>query len=734
MRYQGALTPPPGVRTQMLSSLMRSFASDTQWAATRTTAAFSARALLSVGIALFLAFAFQLQSPMSSVTTVMIVANPTVGALVSKSVWRVIGTIIGASISVGLMAVFVQSPVLYFMGLSVVVGLACMAATFLRLFRAYAAVLTGYTIVIISAPAFGDPDGIFLSAMSRLSAVVVGIVTTATVFMVTSPRRSDTLFTQIHTLFRDTVSYILAFHEGYADLAAREADGPPTTTFRSLPSDFHDSRAAMLARIGRLSDAVEYAATDNYDISVRQREIRAGLARLSGIVASYHPHTITAPDTTQDRAVHGEIVAMLRHLMDLTENRALESAWPEGCARIRLTRDAMIARARQSISPQSLLFLDDIQDLVGQIETALLDLSRRGSAGRRLRLQPYLEWPTALRNGARGALITMLTALIWYVLHWTAGPTMMLYVVAAASLLSTLPSASRAAGLMATGTALGVPAGLACHIFLLPQIDGYPLLWLSLCIMLLPGVWLQFHPKFGIGAFGYGVFATVMLQVNNPIHYYNDIGLFNGWMALLMGCIMLVLSFRVILPPNHRLDAARLVSSLTRSLRRLALSGRRQGTEWLVWENLQLQKVIRLAMRLSFFAQPGVIHQYIDAALATLSLGRLVERIRTLATSPDIDSTQRRAIYDALDTFTELAHNPLLTAAALIRAAGILCPPDAIAQRPPAQVEAMACLEQAGRIIRDIPGFLDQRGPLQWAEGYPAAHRPPLAAVRPEVG
>lgn len=734
MRYQMPKTPQPGVGTHMFSSLTRHFSDDAQWATLRTTAAFSGRALLSVAIALFLAFSFQLQSPMSSVTTVMIVANPTVGALVSKSVWRVIGTIIGASISVGLMAVFVQSPVLYFMGLSFTVGLACMAATFLRLFRAYAAVLTGYTIVIISAPAFDDPNGIFLSAMSRLSAVVVGIVTTAAVFMVTSPRRSDTLFVQIHALFRDTIGYIQAFHQGYTNVPAQDPDALPGSTFRSLPTNFHDSRAAMLARIGRLSDAVEYAATDNYDISVREREIRAGLARLSGIVASYHPHTITAADTEQDRAVHAEIVSMLQFLMDRTTGRTLESSWMEGCARIRHTRDLMIAQARGTHSPQSLLFLDDIQDLLGQIETALQDLSRRGSAGRRLRLQPYLEWPTALRNGARGMLITMSACLIWYVLHWTAAPTMMLYVVAAASLLSTLPSASRAAGLMAAGTALGVPAGLLCHTYLLPQVDGYPLLWLSLCIMLLPGIWLQFHPKFGVGGFGYGVFSTVMLQVNNPIHYYNDISLLNGWMALLMGCIMLVLSFRVILPPNHRLDAARLVTSLTRSLRRLALSGRRQGKEWLVWENLQLQKVLRLAMRLSFFARPAMIHEYIDAALATLSLGRLVERIRMIAASPEITGAQQVAIYDALDTFAELAHNPLLTAAGLRRAADMLCPPDAITLRPPAQVEAMACLEQAARIIQDIPGFLDQRGPLQWAEDYPAAHRPPLAAVRTESG
>lgn len=163
------------------------FAEDEQWQATLSTAAYTARVFLCIGIALFLAFMFQLQSPMSAATTVLIVANPTVGAMVSKSVWRVIGTVIGATISVGVMAAFVQSPVLYFAALSVFVGLACMVATFLRLFRAYAAVLVGYTIVIVSAPAFANPEHIFLAAMGRLSAVTTGVVTTAFVFMLTSP-------------------------------------------------------------------------------------------------------------------------------------------------------------------------------------------------------------------------------------------------------------------------------------------------------------------------------------------------------------------------------------------------------------------------------------------------------------------------------------------------------------------------------------------------------------------
>lgn len=196
------------------------FAEDDQWQATLSTAAYTARVFLCIGIALFLAFMFQLQSPMSAATTVLIVANPTVGAMVSKSVWRVIGTVIGATISVGVMAAFVQSPVLYFAALSAFVGLACMVATFLRLFRAYAAVLVGYTIVIVSAPAFANPEHIFLAAMGRLSAVTTGVVTTAFVFMLTSPHKPSRVLTALGDAFRETVRHALSFH-------AAEASTPP---------------------------------------------------------------------------------------------------------------------------------------------------------------------------------------------------------------------------------------------------------------------------------------------------------------------------------------------------------------------------------------------------------------------------------------------------------------------------------------------------------------------------
>ncbi|PYD63344.1 fusaric acid resistance protein FusB [Gluconacetobacter entanii] len=708
--------PRPGwgrTLVKALSHLRDIFRDDARWRANMATAAFSARVLISMGIALFLAFSFQLQSPMSSVTTVMIVANPAVGALVSKSIWRMIGTVIGAVISVALMAAFVQSPILYIMALSVTVGLACMAATFLRLFRAYAAVLTGYTIVIIAAPAFGDPDGVFLSALSRLSAVVVGIVTTAAVFMVTSPRRSDPLLDQISTMFRDTVRYVLSRHD--------------TGGAAMTDAAFHAQRAGLLAGIGRLSDAVEYAATDNYDISVRHREIRAGLARLSGIVAAYHPHAVIASGPAHASAspqdhppADGLIADLMRALLQTLEATPLAEGCAGACLRIAQTREALLERAENTPSPRQLLFLDDARDLLSRLEHALRDLAHRGGNDRSLRLRPFMEWPTALRNGARGALTTLLAGLTWYVLHWTAGPMMMLYVVAASSLLSTAPSASRASGLLAGGTALGVPAGLLCHLFVLPRIDGYPLLWLSLGLFLLPGIWLQFNPRLGIGAFGYSVFSTIMLQINNPIHY-NDISLMNEWMAILMGCCMLVLSFRVILPPNHRLDGARLVASLSRSVQRLALGRASFAGQWIVWENLQLQKVARLAMRLSFCAPAPVANHYVDAALAAISLGRLVERLHRLSDAADTPAPERRQLEEALAAFRNLTRDPLATAHALRDICARIGAGQALTSLPPRQMEAVACMEQAERIIVDIPTFLDRNGPIQWSDDYPRA-------------
>ncbi|MCP1228045.1 FUSC family protein [Acetobacter fabarum] len=708
------------------------FADDARWNGFTATAGYTMRVFLSIGIALFLAFVFQLQSPLSAATTVLIVSNPTVGAMVSKSVWRLIGTLIGAAISVGVMAVFVQSPVLYFAVLSVFVGLACMVATFLRFFRAYAAVLTGYTIVIIAAPAFANPDGIFLSAMSRLSVVATGIVVTACVFMVTSVRKPSTVLHKLGQAFRETVLHARTFHKAESERTTPEAlDATVTSTlekqeqktqstnaaFRGFSQPIYDSRSKLLANMTGLTPAIEFAAADDPDMQNRVRNLRLCLSRLTGLIVSYHPYWLTfSAGVEETRAVHLLVAQTLGRILELTENPDwLTNPVPlSTCLHDALKTLEQLAR--QTTSTTTLAALDNTRDALVQMDLALHDLTSLRPDRTQANIQPYLEWPTALRNGVRGSFIALLAGMLWYVLHWSSGPLLIIYTVAASSLLSTTPSAAKASPMMAAGTFLAIPMGFLCHTLALPRIDGYPLLWLSLCLFLLPGVWLQFHPRYSIGAFGYAVFFTMMLSVNNPI-VYDDLTLTNNWMSMVAACALLAIVFRVILPADHRLDAARLVTSLTRSIQKLARTPYGRTGPWVAWEGLQLQKISRLMMRLSFITTNLDRQGYTDAAFASLSLGRLIVRLKWNAAHATLDPQAQTALTNAFNAFAQLRHNPAETASALKQAAmAIRTIPTQEAGLSLTRDRTLSCLEQAANIILSVPGFFHDHGPIQQAE------------------
>ncbi|MFT8676639.1 MAG: FUSC family protein [Acetobacter sp.] len=713
------------------------FADDASWAAFLRTAAYTGRTFLAIGIAVFCAFMFQLQSPLSAATTVLIVANPTVGAMVSKSLWRVVGTIIGATIAVGVMAAFVQAPVLYFAALSVFVGIACSVATFLRFFRSYAAVLVGYTIVIIAAPAFAEPENIFLSAMSRLSAVVVGVVVTAFVFMTTSPRKPSGVLNKLGDAFRDTIRHAWIFHiaesertttrhpslaptgeEAVLQLLEEREEAEPVPSFRSLPQPVYDSRAKLLAYMAGLAPAIEYAAADDPDMLARIGNLRLGLSRLTGLIVSYHPYWLTlaeAGDETHD--VHALMADTLARILELTQPPTwLENPAPlSACLHDALKALEQLTRRDPAIplAPATLAALDNTRDALVQMDLALYNLTSLRREKARAAIVPYLEWPMALRNGARGAAIAMLAGMLWYVFHWSTGPLLILYVVAASSLLATLPSAAKASPMMAAGTALAVPMGFLCHTLALPRIDGYPLLWLSLCVFLLPGVWLQFHPRLGLPAFGYVVFFLMMLSVTNPI-VYNDLELTNNWMTMLAACALLALVFRVILPADHRLDAARLVTSVTRGVQKLARAPHNRAMQWVAWEGLQLQKISRLMMRLSFIPTGLDRQGYTDAAFAALSLGRLIVRLRWNATHASLDPLARRTLDAALASFSTLRQDPAATADTLRKASfAIRSIPQEEEGLALTRERTVSCLEQAANIIMAVPGFFHHNGPIQ---------------------
>ncbi len=692
------------------------------WRMIGPTILYCLRTLAAIAIALYVAFALQLQSPLSSVITVLIVANPVTGALVSKSVWRLFGTFVGAAAAVLVMAVFAQSPMLFAIVFSLWIGLACIAATLLRFFKAYGAVLAGYTLIIVCAPAFDDPEDVFLSALSRLSAVSVGIAVAALVFLLTSirppSRLNDATRSLIHASGATLAGHVAPApfrHDGAASDDPADADIPGrrwrSSSPGSLPGGFYDQRGGVLAQGNGLNEIIEYAAADSFEVARRADRLRLGVAGLMG--------TLTALNPFYGRlGAHRDLAEAVRQATGTLASLRLEA--PElALDPLAALRDRLGAAYHAPTDLPRPVDLDHLgavehaHDLLTRLHEAVSRLTRPASrhedvAGRP-RLRRFLDWPTALRNGARGGIVTMLAFLFWYVTQWPSGPVLLTYLVPAACLLATNPSASRASIDFSQGTLLAIPASYVWEALMLPQIDGFPLLFASLAVCLLPGIWLQFHPRHGLRAFGYVVFFNAMITVRNPISF-NDIGLINGWLAFILGTAALVVVFRALLPSNPCRDSDRLVHSITRAVARL---DRSRPPPLAVWEQLQMQKALLLIQRLQPL-QPRVRQQVTDCAFVSIELGRDILRLRQLAAAAALQPEQRQAILAALKAVGRLRHDPRHAAAVAGQAAGLLAADllaadlPAIGRAPPEVRRIAALLHDIALLIETVPGFLDR--------------------------
>ena len=230
---------------------------------------------------------------------------------------------------------------------------------------------------------------------------------------------------------------------------------------------------------------------------------------------------------------------------------------------------------------------------------------------------------------------------------------------------------------------------------------------------MLPGIWFQFHPRYNLRAFGYVVFFNAMITVNNPIRF-DDIALFNNWLAFAMGTAALVVVFRALLPGNPRRDANRLVHSITRAVARTgsrtspagATAGEASPAVE-VWESLQMQKASRLIQRLQPM-EARIRQQTIDRAFVSIELGRDLLRLRRLLGETVLEPAQREAGFQVLKASSRLRHDPHRVAA-LARDAIDCLMPDPMASPAPhlaGRRRLAALLHEIATLVEAVPEFL----------------------------
>ena len=142
---------------------------------------YALRNWLAMVLALYVAFWLQLGSPATAATCVGILSLPTRGQMLQKAAFRILGTIIGVMASFAIAGLFNEVRDLLLAASGIWISLCVFAAGMLDGNRSYAAVLSGYTVAIVTVADIDSPQDVFTDGVNRGAAIIIGILSISVV-------------------------------------------------------------------------------------------------------------------------------------------------------------------------------------------------------------------------------------------------------------------------------------------------------------------------------------------------------------------------------------------------------------------------------------------------------------------------------------------------------------------------------------------------------------------------
>ena len=649
---------------------------------------------VAVIVALYVAYALQLESPYSAATTVLVVTSPIHGMVLAKSVYRFLGTLIGAFASVALVALFAQTPELFILGVSLWVGVFTAISSLMRRFRAYGAVLAGYTVTLVAFGAVDQPLQIFDLAMARIAVVTIGIICSAVVTIVLLPNAANTdLPAKLHDALRSV-----------AELVQLALSNVPDETFAAR-------RLSIAQKVQALETALYAASAESAAVAARSGYLRRAIAALFGLIAaasSLHQSSAVrrimreAPDVSGDdsHSPSGQGAA-LQDLFSRTcrlfsafagQDRPVHQ-WQQQIAGLREECIAVqsIDTARDGEGAyEAMIVLNRVDDLLDQ--AAILGESLQAYEDERvkpidIRLPHHLDWMTALINGFRGMMAVLLLGAIWIYTAWPGGSQLFGVTIPFCTLLAASDRQQGDAIAMFSGVLIAAIAAFVCMFGLMTQIAGFPLLALVISPFILIGGYCMTRPRIAMGAAGFLIFFMTFLAPRNPMQFDMSVFLNNSF-AFIFGAACVVPIFRVVFPQNHWRSALKIAGELRKSLAKIA--GNSNASRLWRWEHLAHDRLAMIGMRLPL-TDPRR-RKLINGGFATVRIGREIIRARSLLAGVTLDEEMQQKVQRAFRAVRHVARQPEAAGIAVSQAADGL---SSLLQSSPVQ-------EADGRLLRAV--------------------------------
>lgn len=681
------------VNVACLTVNSRKFLQDWFPVAWRQPIAFAVRTWLTSILALFIAFFIQLDQPYWAGLAVWIVAQRTPGMTLSKSFYRIVGTVIGTTMGVVLIASFSQIPELFILALALWIGACTIASNLLRNFRAYGFVLAGYTAAIVSLAAYNAPNSVFDIAMARGGATIIGILCSAlSVFLFARHTAGERVIVHLREVIR-TCAVRAAFPLSRT-VGERIALGAP-----------------LVSNLIALDTEVEFAAAESAEVRIHAATLRGLLAHLFHAISakrSLEAHLLRV-GMIEDQ----ETIRLYREAMRVLEYAPRQidlDQWEDVLEDIQAIQASLRVHSPEttnvSTAVSSRLVLDRLDDLLRDFEAAI-ESWRAVQGGWRfetsLRLNFHRDQRSALINGARACLAVLAAGTFWIASAWPSGSVLLINVAIMCSLFAATPNVDKAGPSFLKGAICAAAAAFICNFFILENVDGFPLFALALGICLVPVAIGIPNPATAGFATGYCVLFNVLSRPLNSMSY-NVSAFLNNALVTIAGTAFGVLAYRLFLPPNPSAARRYVVNRIRRGLR--ILSQRKPVPPFWTWQTRMFDRVQRLFDPENLSGTHT--SEWFESGLDALNLGNELLRIRILLETEKLTDKVSSTLNSIIGAFAWIVHDQNVTRAAIRVADAALRnttpPKDAAGRR--AWYRALGIVEGMNAFFIEHPRFL----------------------------
>jgi len=599
----------------------------------RHTLLFSVNSFAAAMLALYIGFALGLPRPYWAMTTAYIVSQPLAGAVRSKAVYRVVGTLLGAAATVALVPALVNAPVLLSLALALWVG-ACLTVSLLdRTPRSYVMMLAGYTAAIIGFPSVNQPGAIFDVAVWRVIEIGLGIVCATLTHSLVFPRPvGAVLKARLTTWLGEADHWALDVLKGQdAEAIARDrrhlaaAASEIRMLAVHLPFDtsrlrettgvvraLHERMLLLIPLLSGLADRMEALR------EVRDARVRAAL---NAVIA-----------WIEQGAGRDEGLALIARLNALAAGRR-RASWSN------LLIESLLVRLSETVRAlaEGHALMARLDDPDAPLSPAL-DAQARAKGMRPL----HADLPLALLSGVAAVIAILLASATWILSGWGDGAAAPIMAAVFCCFFAAMDDPVPAIKSFGLFTLASLPLSALYMFAILPAIDGFPLLLAVLAPPLLfIGLYIPDPKRMGAAlAMLIGFCNALTLQET----FNADFAAFlNGNLAQFVGLLFAIIVTAGLRSMGVDASARRLLVRTWRGLARLARA--RQAPEPAAFAALLVDRLGLLTPKL---AEAGVHQDFVGVdALRDLRVG--MNLVAVQAARPDLPPEGRRELDVALD-------------------------------------------------------------------------------------